>query len=271
MSKSEIEAQAQDSVESFAWQWTQRTVRDSLRNFHRRLFLDLGITADHFLGKTVAYFGSGNGRHPWAVSQLSRPAKIFSVELALRSVEYQKAFLKDEVFEIIQDDIRHVNLKADFIYLVGVIQHTADIRATMENAWQCLNENGDLGVSFYMWTPATIGMEPIRFVMKRLPHPIAWFFSFFLAPLFMARKAGREAGYMNAVHTAYDWFGSHEFQHYMTRSRIAKLFADCGIDERCVIKTRTKGLFRLKKYSAGYLNKISDEFHRFGDKAGASR
>jgi len=86
----------------------------------------------------------------------------------------------------------------------------------------------------------------------------------------MARKAGREAGYMNAVHTAYDWFGSHEFQHYMTRSRIAKLFADCGIDERCVIKTRTKGLFRLKKYSANYLNKISDEFHRFGEKADVS-
>jgi 2-polyprenyl-3-methyl-5-hydroxy-6-metoxy-1,4-benzoquinol methylase len=267
-SSERAEDQGQDSVESFAWQWTQRTVRDSLRNFHRRLFLDLAITADRFRGKTVAYFGSGNGRHPWAISQLSEPARIVSVELALPSIEYQKAFLKDPVFEIVQGDMSRVDLKADFIYLIGVIQHTADIKATLRNAWNCLNEDGEIGVSFYMWTPATIGMEPIRFVMKRLPHRLAWFFSYFLAPLFMARKAGRESGYMNAVHTAYDWFGSHDYQHYMTRGRIDRLFADCGIDQRCVMRMRTKGLFRLKKYSPAYLARLSDDYHQFGDKAG---
>ena len=60
--------------------------------------------------------------------------------------------------------------------------------------------------------------------MKRLPKRIAWILSYLLAPIYLVRKSGREAGYMNAVHTAYDWNGSHEYQHYMTLKKIKALF-----------------------------------------------
>ena len=55
--------QTQKSVESFDWQWTERTVFDSTRTFHRRLFKDCGIWLDYLDGKVVADVCSGNGEH----------------------------------------------------------------------------------------------------------------------------------------------------------------------------------------------------------------
>ena len=72
-----------------------------------------------------------------------------------------------------------INVKLDFLYLVGVIQHTSSIEKTLKNALNCLNPGGELVVSFYLWTPATIILEPIRQIMKRIPKKLAWFFSFF--------------------------------------------------------------------------------------------
>ena len=40
--------QTQDSVESFEWQWIKKKVRDSRKNFYRRLFRDVGIFANYF-------------------------------------------------------------------------------------------------------------------------------------------------------------------------------------------------------------------------------
>jgi 2-polyprenyl-3-methyl-5-hydroxy-6-metoxy-1,4-benzoquinol methylase len=256
--------QSHATVESFQWQWTQKTVRDNLKNFHRRLFIDYGLFTDQLQGQVVAYFGSGNGRHPWALMELTDAAKIISVELAPESIAYQKSTLTGERYEIIQGDMASVKIDADFIYLTGVIQHTADMEATLRNAWNCLKPNGELVVSFYMWTPTTICLEPIRQVVRRLPHSLAWGVAHVLAPIFMVRKAGREAGYKNAVHTAYDWNGSHSYQHYSTRKSIAALFAQVGIDERSIAPLRNKGNYKLKKYPQATLDTISETYRNFG-------
>lgn len=256
--------QAPDTVDSFGWQWTQQTVRDSLRNFHRRLFLDFCIFSDHHDGKTIAYFGGGNGRHPWALGKIANPKKIISVELAPASIAAQRRILTDERYEIVQGDMAQVSVKADFIYLVGVIQHTASLEATLRNAWDCLNEDGELVVSFYLWTPSTVVLEPIRQVMKRLPRKLAWAMAHLLAPIFMVRKVGREAGYMNAVHTAFDWNGSHSYQHYSTKRSVAALFETVGIDPRCVQRLPNKGNYRLKKYPPATVARLDDEYYYFG-------
>ena len=259
------EEQSQKSVESFEWQWISKTVKDSRRNFYRRLFRDIGIFSNYFDNKVVGYFGSGGGRHVWAIKELSNPQKIISVELAERSISYQKTYLKSKKIEIIQGDMATVNVKADFIYLVGVIQHTASIEDTLKNALNCLKPCGEIVISFYLWTPATICLEPIRKIMKRLPRKLAWTFSYFLAPIYLVRKAGREAGYMNAVHTAYDWNGSHEYQHYMTPKRIKALFIKLGLNESDIIYLKTKGLYRIRKNQDDKNLKIDDEYFEFGD------
>ena len=257
--------QTQNSVESFEWQWVKRKVKDSKKNFYRRLFRDIGIYSNYFDGKVIGYFGSGGGRHIWAINELSNPKKIISVELAAQSIKYQKTYLKSNKIEIIQGDMATVKVKVDFLYLIGVIQHTSSIEETLKNALNCLKPGGELVVSFYLWTPTTIVLEPIRQIMKRLPRKLAWFFSYFLAPIYMVRKAGRESGYMNAVHTAYDWNGSHQYQHYMTIKKINSLLFKLGINASDIIELKSKGLFRIKKHLDSESLKIDDEYFEFGE------
>ena len=96
--------------------------------------------------------------------------------------------------------------------------------------------------------------------MTRLPRKIACALSYLLAPIYMARKAGRESGYMNAVHTAYDWNGSHQNQHYMTRGKIKTLFKKLGVNESDVIELKAKGLYRIKKHNDNEILKIDNKF-----------
>ena len=79
-----------------------------------------------------------------------------------------------------------------------------------------LAHHGELLVSFYMVTQATMLLEPLRWIIRRLPKRLLWSASPILAPIFIVRRVGREMGFKNARHTAYDWFCSRHFQHYFT-------------------------------------------------------
>lgn len=252
-------SQSQKSVDSFAFQWTERTVQDSEGTFYRRLFHDMKIWHDHLNGKTVAYVGSGNGRHVWALCQLSSAVKIISVELAERSIEHQRRTLTDSRIEFIQGDAAEVSFTADFLYLTGVIQHTANPIQTLGRCIDNLTDGGEMVVSFYMRTPATMALEPIRTMTRRLPKRILWAISPLLAPIFMVRPAGRESGFGNAVHTAYDWFGSHHFQYYFTDEQIRSMLQQCGIHPRNVLWL-SKGLYKIRKGGAPDLSTIPVSF-----------
>lgn len=253
--------QSQKSVESFGWQWTEQTVIDSLRTFHRRLFADCGIWFDHLEGKIVADVCSGNGRHVWALSKLSNPRKLISVELAESAVALQrKFFVAEENVEVLQGDAAQVKFRADFIYMVGAIQHVSNPEETLRNIIGCLNDKGELVVSFYLVTPATMILEPVRSITKRLPKKFLWWIAPLLAPIFMARKAGREMGFMNARHTAYDWFGSHQFQRYFREPEILKLFQQFGIDKTNIIRLQ-KGLYKIRR---GRGANVDDQVRSFG-------
>lgn len=255
--------QSQKSVESFGWQWTQQSVIDSTRTFHRRLFKDCGIWFDYLDGKVVADICSGNGRHVWALNRLTKANKIISVELADSAVEHQRRqFAHTERVEVIQGDAAKVKFEADFIYMVGAIQHVADPETAFKNIVGNLRDK--LIISFYMVTPTTMLLEPIRFVTKRLPKQLLWWISPVLAPIFMVRRAGREMGFRNAWHTAYDWFGSHEFQRYFTEPEILGLFRRVGIDDTNIIRLQ-RGFYKVRR---GVGAKVDDAVHSFGAESG---
>lgn len=98
---------------------------------------------------------SGNGRHVWALSRLTKARKIISVGLSHPALEYQRRkFADDPRIKTIPGDAAHVPFAADFIYLVCVIQHTPDplgVKRLIDN----LNDHGESAVTFYMVTPAT--------------------------------------------------------------------------------------------------------------------
>jgi 2-polyprenyl-3-methyl-5-hydroxy-6-metoxy-1,4-benzoquinol methylase len=253
--------QTQNSVESFGWQWTEQTVYDSTRTFHRRLFKDIGIWFDYLDEKIVADICSGNGRHVWALNKLTQAKKIISVELSQPAVDHQVLIFSDNPrIQVIQGDAVLVQFQADFIYMIGAIQHTSDPEGVLRRMVANLSARGELVVSFYMVTPATMAVEPIRWVTKRLPKRVLWWLSPLLAPLFMVRKTGREMGFANARHTAYDWFGSHEYQRYFREAEILGMFRSNGIHDTNVIKLQ-RGLYKIRK---GQGASVDDEVHAFG-------
>lgn len=88
--------QSQKSVESFGWQWSEQVVVDTTRTFYRRLFSDMKIWSDYLDGKVIADVGSGNGRHVWALSRLTKAEQIISVELADDAIAVQRRTLGED-------------------------------------------------------------------------------------------------------------------------------------------------------------------------------
>ncbi|HED13235.1 MAG TPA: class I SAM-dependent methyltransferase [Gammaproteobacteria bacterium] len=135
--------QTQKSVDSFSWQWTRQSVIDSPKTFYRRLFKECGIFHDYLDGKVVADVCSGNGRHVWAINNLSKNVKIISIELSEDATDHQKEAFDDmENIIIIQGDAENVKFQADFIYMIGAIQHVARPEMTLENIMGNLNWGG---------------------------------------------------------------------------------------------------------------------------------
>ena len=255
------DSQSQESVESFGWQWTERAVTDSTRSAYHRLFKDMGLWHDHHDGKIVADVCSGNGRHVWALSRLTKAKKIISVELSVPAADYQRRkFADDPRIETIQGDAAQVVFAADFIYLVGAIQHTSEPQKILKRLFDNLNDGGELLVTFYMVTPATMVLEPIRQVLKRLPKEVLWSLTVLFAPVFMVRKAGREAGFRHARFNAYDWFGSHHYQRYFVTSEIERMFDAVGVHPDNVLRIG-KGVYKVRKGAGPALD---DQRHSFG-------
>jgi ubiquinone/menaquinone biosynthesis C-methylase UbiE len=253
--------QSQKSVESFGWQWTKQAVFDSTRTLHKRLFKRWGIWFDHLDGKVVAEVCSGNGRHSWGLNRLTKAKKIISIELADAAVEYQKeAFKNEDRIEVVQADVGNVKFQADFIYFTEGIQHVSDAEGALKNIYENLNEQGEMVITFYFKSLATMALEPIRFILKNFPKRIRWWISPFLAPLFMFQLYGRENGFQNARLIAYDWFGGHEFQRYFTDSEVLEMFAALGIEETNIIQFK-KGCYKIRR---GKGLKIDDTLHSFG-------
>jgi ubiquinone/menaquinone biosynthesis C-methylase UbiE len=158
--------------------WTEKSVTGSTRTFHRNLFKRWVIWFDSLDGKVVADVCSGNGRNVWGLNHFTKAKKIISIELAESSIDYQKnKFKDDQNIEVIQADATEVKFRADFIYLYEAIQHTANPEQVLKNIYGNLCDDGELVVTFYCRTFATMAIEPIRFITKRLPRQLLWWIS----------------------------------------------------------------------------------------------
>jgi len=161
-------------------------------------------------------------------------------------VEHQRRTLTDSRIRIIQGDAARVKFKADVIYAAGFIQHTMDPRATIANLVDNLNEGGELLCSFYMRSPVSRALRPLRWVLSRLSMDLLWALTPLLAPLFMVHREGREGGFQNARHTAFDWLAGHGYQHYFTEATIREACLSASIDEHNILRV-SEGLYRIRK------------------------
>ena len=238
--------QTTSTCDSFEWQWTVKKVYDSERTLWRKLFTSRYLWHDSFDNKIVAEVGSGMGRFIWALAQFTKAQKIISIELSPGSLNKQKSYISDPRVEFIQGDLGAVPFSADIIMANGVIQHVKEPAQAVKHLVDCLNPNGELIISFYRDTIATRILRYPRFILSKLPKKVLWGLTPLLAPIFMVRPEGRESGFKNAMHTAYDFFGSHEYQKYFTLDEVYKTLTDAGIHRDNILQL-SKGLFRAKK------------------------
>jgi ubiquinone/menaquinone biosynthesis C-methylase UbiE len=175
----------------------------------------MGLWHDHHDGKVVADVCLGNGKHVWALSRLTKAKKMISVELALPTADCQRQkFAGDPRIQTIQGNTARVVFAADFIYLVCAIQHASDPLRILKRMFGKLKGHGECLVTFYIVTLATMMLEPIRQVLKRLAREVLWSLTVLFASIFLARPAARQAGYRIARLDAIDWFGGHHYQRY---------------------------------------------------------
>jgi len=170
---------ADNYAANFGFQWNRfsRTQLDSHtgRPISRDRFLrETGWTAERLAGRRVLDVGCGAGR--FAEVALSLGATVFAVDYS-NAVEACRANLPDERLHVAQADVYALPFAPesfDFVYSLGVIQHTPDVARTVRSLVAALKPGGEIVVDVY------------RKHWKGFLHPRIW-----LRPFSTRMNAGR--------------------------------------------------------------------------------
>lgn len=158
--------------ENFGKQWNEfpRTQLDSYsktRISADRFWGATGWNPTDLKGKLVLDVGCGSGR--FAEIALEAGAHVIALDYSNAVEACYSNLKKFENFLVIQADIYHLPFDRnsfDFVYCLGVLQHTPDVQKAFEKLPKVLKQNGLLVVDFYEKT----------FLRRFLPK-------FFLRPL----------------------------------------------------------------------------------------
>jgi 2-polyprenyl-3-methyl-5-hydroxy-6-metoxy-1,4-benzoquinol methylase len=162
---------------SFGWQWNRfgKTQLDSHSGqpiSRDRFFAFTGWTPEQLAGKRVLDIGCGAGR--FAEIALSCGAEVVAVDYS-SAVDACWANHQDKpnLFGVLQADIYHLPLlpaQFDFVYCLGVLQHTPDVRAALMALPPQLKACGQLAVDVYpkQWRNSLWPRYWIRPITRRL-------------------------------------------------------------------------------------------------------
>ena len=182
--------------DSFGWQWEKfaKTQIDDTDhdNSKIRFFNEIGEDASFFDNKTVLEVGSGAGRFTDILLKYTN-AIVYSVDSS-NAVEVNrsnnKEFYKKRLF-IYQASIYDLPFRKqqfDIVICFGVIQHTPNVKKTINHLCENLKENGKLFLDFYpykgFWTyiHAKYILRPItkRLSKRKLFFVIDRYLDFFI-------------------------------------------------------------------------------------------
>jgi SAM-dependent methyltransferase len=170
---------AENYAANFGFQWNRfrRTQLDSHtgRPISRDRFLrETGWSAERIGGRRVLDLGCGAGR--FAEIALSLGATVFAVDYS-SAVDACRANLPDARLHVVQADVYALPFAPetfDFVYSLGVIQHTPDVARTVRSLVRALKPGGEIVVDVY------------RKHWKGFLHPRIW-----LRPISTRMNAGR--------------------------------------------------------------------------------
>lgn len=162
---------------SFGLQWNRfvGTQLDSAQGTNRsrdRFMSETQWTENDLSGKFVLDAGCGAGR--FSEIALSLGAKLIGVDFS-SSTNAAASNLNSGEKLIIQSDLSALPLKdqsMDFIYCIGVLQHTSAPETIVKELFRCLKIGGEITLTFYensSWHVKLYSKYLIRPITKRIP------------------------------------------------------------------------------------------------------
>lgn len=169
---------SENYADSFGLQWNRfaRTQLDSaLRtNRSRDRFIHETLWNEEILkGKLVLDAGCGSGR--FSEIALGFGASLIAIDYS-SAVDAASENLNSENILIVQSDLANLPLASetlDFIYCIGVLQHTKNPERIVAELLRCLKPNGEITLTFYensSWHVRFYAKYLIRPLTKRLPN-----------------------------------------------------------------------------------------------------
>ncbi len=166
----------QQTAESFAYEWERfGALRAEWAKNFRDYLRPLG--EDWFAGKRVLDVGTGSGRHSARAAELG--AHVVAVDLG-DSIDVARANLPEDVLTVQADaeDLPLAEGAFDLVMSIGVLHHLPDTERALRSLVKYVRPGGHLHVYLYWWPetgwhrPVLRGVERLRRVTVRLPHPM---------------------------------------------------------------------------------------------------
>jgi SAM-dependent methyltransferase len=162
---------AENYAGSFGFQWnrfrnTQLDSHTGVPISRDRFLRETGWTPERLAGRRVLDVGCGAGR--FAEIALSLGATVVGIDYS-SAVDASRANLPDSRFFVAQADVYALPLAAesfDFVYSLGVIQHTPDVRRATQSLVRPLKRGGELVVDVYRrhwkgWLHPRVWLRPV--------------------------------------------------------------------------------------------------------------
>jgi len=153
--------------ERFGYEWTY-FLDYQCNNF--RQFIE-PLPQHFFVGKLGLDAGCGAGRH--AVEAASLGAEVIAIDLSRAVEAAYRNCRRLEKIHVIQADIYHLPLKPavlDFVYSLGVLQHTPEPEQGFHSLTRHLTRGGAIFAWVYAYALRKVMLESLRFVSQRLSN-----------------------------------------------------------------------------------------------------
>ena len=261
--------QPTSTVDSFGWQWTWNSSMRSDKDLESRVINKFGINKDDFNGNLIIDIGAGAGDQSSYMLKLGSSVVSVDLSSAIEVVAHKLREKKEWVG--VQADVMTLPFaknQFDLIYCEGVIQHTKDSKATVQELCRAVRIGGMIMAAHYIIRPPKSIYQKIKrsitspyyhFLRSRLSKLDRFslllftgvvsalsylpFFGFFLRRSGTVMYYDLMPDFKSTWTNTFDYYGNHSFQRIITEEEFESYFDISGIK---ILKSNAGNILAIK-------------------------